>query len=516
MAEAPVNVLLVEDGPDDALLIQPLLGHVADQKFNVECYELLSEALERVSRGGIDVVLLDLSLPDSKGITTVMKVRAKASHVPIIVLTGLDDEMVGTQAVREGAQDYLVKGRVDSNLLARTVRYAMERHRLQAELERSKKMETVGRLAGGIAHDFNNLLTAIHGYALLSLDETSAGSKLNNNLLEIQRASERAANLTNQMLAFSRRQIIQAEVVNLSDLVEGLDVTLRRLFGDGIELNLELSGDLQPVKADPTQVEQVLTNLVLNARDAMPDGGEIAIRTANISGNMPGMAHREGEPLGAAPKGYVALTVSDTGVGMSSETIDRAFEPFFTTKEVGEGTGLGLAICYGIVQQSGGYMEVESVLGEGTTFTVCLPMSDEPYEVAQTKADEVGRACGTETVLLAEDEPLVQNLVVQVLEDRGYKVLKACNGAEALGVAKQHLGGEICLLLTDVVMPHMTGVELAQRIRVDNPNIKVIFMSGYTGDSIGNLAADGADMEFLPKPYRPEALAMKVREVLDK
>ena len=337
-------------------------------------------------------------------------------------------------------------------------------------------------------------------------------SNLNNNLQEIQQATGRAANLTNQLLAFSRHQVIEPQVIDLNDLIINLDKMLRRLIGEDIELVTLPAADLQPVKADPGQIEQILVNLVVNARDAMPEAGKLTIETANVTLDAEYVRQHGGASLGR----HVMLTVSDTGMGISEEDQEHIFEPFFTTKEVGKGTGLGLATCYGIIQQSGGHMEVSSEPGQGTSFKVYLPVTEETYEAPPQIVGSSASLQGKETVLLAEDEPLVRSMVATVLRDRGYEVLEASNGEEALRVVQKHGGESIELLLTDVVMPQMNGPELAEQLHTTHPDIKVLFTSGYTGDSVSELNILPTGTDFLAKPYMPETLGVKVREVLDR
>ena len=386
-----------------------------------------------------------------------------------------------------------------------------ERKQLERQLSQAQKMESVGRLAGGVAHDFNNLLTAIIGYSQMSLQEAPPGSPINSHLQEVQKAAERAADLTGQLLAFSRRQVIEPKVIDPNDLVINLDKMLRRLIGEDTELVTLPATGLERVKADPGQIEQVLVNLAVNARDAMPKGGKLTIETANVTLDAE-YVRQHGD---ASPGRHVMLVVSDTGTGMSEEVQEHIFEPFFTTKDVGEGTGLGLAICYGIVQQSGGHMEVCSEPGQGTSFKVYLPATEETYEAQTEIVDSSISPQGKETVLLAEDEPLVRTMVATVLRDRGYEVLEAANGEEALRMAQKPGGEGIELLLTDVVMPQMGGPELAEKLYATYPDIKVLFTSGYTGDSVSELNILPTGAEFLAKPYLPDALAVKVREVLD-
>ncbi|MGD0205890.1 MAG: ATP-binding protein, partial [Dehalococcoidia bacterium] len=383
-----------------------------------------------------------------------------------------------------------------------------ERRRLEGQLRQAQKMEAVGRLAGGVAHDFNNLLTIIMGYSQLLLEKFGASDPLRRHVEAINQAGDRAAVLTRQLLAFSRRQVLALQVLDVNGVVANVGKLLRRLIGEDIDLVVEGKG-LGRVKADPGQMEQVVMNLAINARDAMPQGGRLTIETVDVE---LGEAYADNHfPVKPGP--YVMLAVSDTGCGMDAETQAHIFEPFFTTKEQGKGTGLGLATVYGIVKQSGGYIWVYSDAGQGTTFKIYLPRVDEPAEVSGEKVVAVA-AGGTETVLLVEDQSEVRSLVREVLEANGYTVLEARNGEDALLVAEQHKG-PIHLLLTDVVMPGMGGRELAEHLASSHREMKVLYASGYTDDAIVHHGVLEPGMAFLQKPFTPEALARKVRAVLD-
>jgi CheY-like chemotaxis protein len=355
-------------------------------------------------------------------------------------------------------------------------------------------MEAVGRLAGGIAHEFNNLLTVINGYAALLLQDLGATAPATEPAHAILKAGERAAGLTRQLLTFSRKQIVAPRVFDLNAVVTDTEALLRRLIGEDVLLTKDLQAGLGAVRADPTQVQQVVLNLAVNARDAMPDGGRLSIATRDA-----------GE--------YVLLTVTDTGCGMTDEVQAHLFEPFFTTKGPGKGTGLGLSTVYGIVKQSGGHIEVESQPGMGTTVRVHLPRGDEAPAEEKPPGDGLPPR-GTETVLLAEDEDEVRALVRQVLQGGGYAVLEARDGAEALAVATRY-GGPIDLLVTDVVMPGVDGRGLAERLSGRYPRLKVLYLSGYTDDAVVRRGVSQEEAHFLQKPFSPAVLARKVREVLD-
>jgi len=387
-----------------------------------------------------------------------------------------------------------------------------ERKQLEDQLRQSQKMEVVGRLAGGIAHDFNNLLTVITGYSKLllqrDLDDHDPRRKY---VVEIDKAGERAAALTHQLLAFSRKQVLQPEVLDLNVVIAEMDKMLQRLIGEDINLVTVPGKGLGWVKADPGQMEQVIVNLAVNARDAMPLGGKLTIETANVELDER-YAHQRAE-VTSGP--YVMLAVSDTGMGIDEETLSHIFEPFFTTKEQGKGTGLGLATAYGIVKQSGGHLWVYSEVGRGTMFKVYLPRIGEVVEAAAPGSSRIALSQGSETILLVEDEAGVRALILEVLTERGYTVLEACNGDEALRLCEQR-SSPIHLLLTDVVMPGgMNGRELAEQLTSLHPELKVLYMSGYTDEAIIHHGVLDRGTIFLQKPFTPDALERKAREVLE-
>jgi CheY-like chemotaxis protein len=367
-------------------------------------------------------------------------------------------------------------------------------------------MEAVGRLAGGIAHDFTNLVTAILGYSNLALEKMSLDDALRHDVEEIRAAGDRAASLTRQLLAFSRREMLLPQVVDLNVLVAQMEKVLRRLAGSDIEMVTRLTPELTTVRVDPSSIEQVLLNLAVNARDAMPDGGRLTIETANVEHHADGFGR-----IGPMPTGrYVTLAVADTGVGMDDATRARLFEPFFTTKE--QGVGLGLATVYGIVRQSGGYIFVASQPSRGTTLRVFFP----PVNAVELSIDddaEVDKKRGWETVLLVEDEDAVRALAREVLRRHGYVVIEARHGLDALRLAERH-PDNIHLLVTDIVMPHMNGRDLADRLRSGRPDLKVLFVSGAMDRDVVH-ADTTAGTSFLLKPFRPDTLARKVRRALD-
>ncbi|HCE42335.1 MAG TPA: hybrid sensor histidine kinase/response regulator [Lentisphaeria bacterium] len=381
---------------------------------------------------------------------------------------------------------------------------------LENQLRQAQKMEIVGRLAGGVAHDFNNLLVAIIGYSEIALKSLAGDDPVRKDIQEVFNAGERAVALTRQLLAFSRKQILLPKVMDLNDLVANISKMLRRLISEDILLITTCDPALGRVKVDPGQIEQVITNLVVNARDAMPGGGTLAIQTANVELNEANAAEHED----VTPGRYVLLTLSDTGTGMTNEVKGHLFEPFFTTKEQGKGTGLGLPTVYGIVKQSGGHITVNSEVGKGTVFRIYLPRVDEASETPIQTGTPVDLPHGTETILLVEDEEQVRNLTRMVLEKCGYTVLVACNGPDAIKLARQN-DKRIKLLLTDIIMPEMSGRSLAPQLLAMDPGIKVLYMSGYTDSEIIQKELMTTGTSFLQKPFSHEFLARKVREVLD-
>jgi PAS domain S-box-containing protein len=386
-----------------------------------------------------------------------------------------------------------------------------DRRKLEDQLRHSQKMEAVGQLAGGVAHDFNNLLTAILGYCNLMLDEAGGEDPLRADLIEIQSAGERAAALTRQLLAFSRRQMLQPQIVDINAIVRQLEKMLRRLISEDVELVTELASELKTVRADPASVEQILVNLAVNARDAMPVGGRLTIETANAELDTAYALTHVTVQTGR----YVMLAVSDTGQGMDEATRARVFEPFFTTKEQGKGTGLGLATVYGMVKQSGGYIWAYSELGRGSVFKVYLPTAGtgeraQPDQAARGQPEDTH---GWETVLLVEDEDAVRSLAREVLRRHGYVVLEARHGVDAVRMAERHTD-DIHLMVTDLVMPHMSGRDLAERLASVRPKMKVLFMSGYTDHAVMHRDLTPG-FAFIQKPFTPQVFARTVRSVLD-
>jgi len=385
-----------------------------------------------------------------------------------------------------------------------------ERKQLEEQFRQAQKMEAVGRLSGGVAHDFNNLLGLIIGYGEILQEKPPADDAMRACVDEIMKAGHRAASLTRQLLAFSRQQVLDPKVIDVNAVVHDMEKMLKRLIGEDVELKTQLDPDLARIKADESQIEQAILNLAVNARDAMPEGGKLILATSNFYMDEKFVRRY---PFPVQVGNYVLFAVSDSGVGMDAATQARIFEPFFTTKEKGKGTGLGLSMVYGIVKQSGGYIDVSSEPANGATFNIYLPKVDAPVAIME-KSELSASLHGSETILLVEDESSLRALAVHMLESCGYTVLEAGNGEEALKVS-QHCGGEIHLLLTDVVMPGISGRVLADQLAKQRSRMSILYTSGYTGQTVGALGVLDEGSHFLPKPFTKEALVRKVREALD-
>jgi PAS domain S-box-containing protein len=390
-----------------------------------------------------------------------------------------------------------------------TIHNLAQRKQIEDQLLQAQKMEAIGQVAGGIAHDFNNLLATIQGSSELILDGCNGDERLLGAAERIHMATDRGAALTRKLLAFSRKQVIQPEVVSLNSLVTGVSKLFGRLIGEDVEIKLNLRGSLGSVKIDPSQFDQVVLNLAVNASDAMPTGGELTIATANAT-----LAKPHTERLGLEPGPYVSLSISDTGSGMAPEILSHIFEPFFTTKGPGKGTGLGLSTVYGIVKQSEGEIEVQSEPGRGTTFSIYLPRCDEEVREPPPPTDSDEREMGSETILLVEDDGLFRELTTEVLEMHGYTVIAAAFPEEALRISHGR-NGDIDMVITDMVMPQMTGVDLVAQLRLGHPDVRVLFMSGYTDVALAHRGVLDPDDAFIRKPFSNKALAAKIREVLD-
>jgi len=445
-------------------------------------------------------------------------VQAAGADVPFIVVSDREAEAEAIELMRAGAHDYVPRDDLSRLVPAveRELHHAEERRRLlgeqrrvEAQLRQAHKMEALGRLAGGIAHDFNNLLTAVGGYSERILDRLPPRDPLRRDARGIRDAATRASELTRQLLAFSRKEALQPGIVDVAAVIAGIEGMLRRLIGEDIELTTSFTAADASVVADRGHIEQVVMNLVVNARDAMPSGGALRIATCDVS---VGSANAAEHP-GVEPGQYVAIEVSDTGHGMDAATLSHLFEPYFTTKEPGKGTGLGLSTVHRIVTEAGGFVRVTSAAGEGTTFRVLLPHAERPAARTAMRRGMGALPRGSETVLLVEDEQGVRELIRDFLTRCGYVVIDAPHVADAIAEFEQH-ADEIALLITDVVMPQMNGRMLAERLLAAKPALKVLYMSGYTDDQLlVHEVAGGAG--FIQKPFTPDVLARKVREVLD-
>ncbi len=631
------TVLMIEDDPMYAHVIQRYLEDPSARGLVVKRADRLAAGLEMLSSDHVDLVLLDLSLPDSEGYDTFHNLRQAAPAVPVIVLTGFEDDEMAERAVRHGAQDFLAKSDMSPSLLVRSIRYALERwkaasrleeserryravvedqteivcrylpngeltfvndafcrffggeaeallgrkfftvavekdrvefatqlsslnrHRpirtreqrwdgphdesrwlqwtdralfdgagdlvefqsvgrdttdqklLEGQLRQSQKMEVVGQLTGGIAHDFNNLLMVITGYSeLLIQGQSSKGEEPDRFLVAIDQAAQRAASLTRRLLAFSRRQIVQPANLDLAEVVKEVDEMLRYLLGERIDLSVRLEPGFCWVKVDPGQIEQIVVNLAVNARDAMPDGGQLTLETASAD-----LDERGAQKLHLEPGPYAVLRVSDTGCGMDPETMSRIFEPFFTTKTAGRGTGLGLSTVKAILEQIGGRITVASELGKGSTFATYLPVIDQTIRDADPAAgrERQDDLTGSETILLVEDDEPVRAVIGTMLEGKGYRVLSAHDAKAAIAVLDD-AASEVELLLTDVVMPGLTGPELAEQARAARPELDVLLMSGYSEGSEGLINTEDDAVVLIQKPFSAEQLLRKLREIL--
>ena len=512
--EKPVRILYLEDNPTDAELVRARLA-AEGIDCEIVCVQTSTDYVSAIDQGGWALIISDFTLPAYDGMSALALAHTKRPDTPFIFFSGTVGEEAAIDALKKGASDYVLKPRPARLVSAvkRALREAeerAERKKLEEQLRQAQKMEAIGQLTGGIAHDFNNMLTVIIGYSELMLQRLKADDPLRSEVEQVKEAGVRASLLTRQLLAFSRKQVLQPRVLDLNAVLTNMDRMLQRLIGEDIDLVTVPAPGLGGVLADPGQIEQGIMNLVVNARDAMPQGGKLTIETANVE--LDEAYARQHGPVQPGP--YVMLAVSDTGCGMDAETQARIFEPFFTTKEVGKGTGLGLSTVYGIVKQSSGDIWVYSEPGRGTTFKIYLPWVEGAVDTVEPGVAPARDVRGSETILLVEDDVGIRRLVRQVLAERGYWVLEAIHGTHAIQISEQHTV-PIHLLVTDVVMPGMSGRELAEHLKPSRPNMKVLFMSGYTDKAIVHHGELDPGTAFLQKPFTPDALARKVREVLD-
>jgi two-component system cell cycle sensor histidine kinase/response regulator CckA len=516
-----LSVLILDDSEADAKLVVRELRRTGRLIVN-QRVDNLASLREALGREAVDIVICDWSLSHLTAVEALAVVKELGEEIPFIVVSGSAGEEEAVEAMRTGAQDFVLKDRlgrlspvVDRELRERERRRVLRADRTRAEdalqqseiqLRHAQKMEAVGRLAGGVAHEFNNVLSVILSYGELMLGDLEPEDPMRADVEEMRKAARRAADLTRQLLLFSRQHVFEMKVVDMAELVSGMGKMLGRVLGEDVALSVVIPSSLGAVRADPRSLEQVVMNLVVNARDAMPKGGKVVVETSNFDVDADFASRHPG--LKAGP--HVLISVTDTGVGMDADTVTRAFEPFFTTKEQGKGTGLGLSTVFGIVKQSAGSVWAVSSPGNGSTVIVCLPRVDSVGSSRPTALD----LAGTETILLVEDEPQVRAVAQGILHRYGYQVLEAKSAAEADHLCREH-SGAIHLLLSDVVMPDLSGPDLAERLLVLRPKMKLLCMSGYTDDSVARRAALTSQIAYFQKPITPETLARKVREVLD-
>lgn len=504
------KVLVVEDSPTDQILIKAALSESPRIIFETRCVERLSAAKQALHTEKYDIVISDLQLPDSHGVATVQRLVRAAGGIPVVVLTMTDDEETGLNALREGAVDYVIKGEMSGRVLSRTIRYTVDRTRIEEQMRHAQRMESLGVLAGGIAHDFNNLLMVIRGNAELQERLGFESDKLKRTTNQILASADRAATLTRQLLAFSRREHVQLTHLDFNELLEEFSRMIQRLVGPTIEFKLERCETSLPVSGDPSLLEQVLMNLVVNSRDAMPDGGKLVISTKLLE--LPS-TREEGLPPGGAGS-YVCMKVSDTGGGISPESLEHIFEPFYTTKDTGKGTGLGLSTAYGIVQQHRGVIEVKSEMGEGTEFTVLIPLNRTEEDVPAI-IEEQPSLQAEGTILVVDDEEMVRELSTVFLETEGYTVIQAKSGAEVIADWEK-LRKQVDLVITDLIMPQgVSGHDLGSWLYEQDPDLKTIYCSGFSQPNLMRKFKLREGQNFLSKPFSGESLLKMVNRILN-
>jgi len=509
----PLRVLFIEDSEDDAILQVRLLRQAGYEVAytRVESVEELKLALEKTW----DIAISDYSMPHFSGTEALKVVREKGIEVPFIFVSGTIGEEAAVAALKVGAQDYLMKSNLGRLIpsVERELRESEERRqrkRLEGQVHQLQRFEAIGRLAGGVAHDFNNVIGAIMGWAEIGANAAYPGGELQDKFLKIRAQAERASGLTRQLLAFARRQTLQPCNTNLNELAKETISLLRNVIGERIEIQLQLEEDLNVIWADPGQVEQVLMNLSLNARDAMPKGGRLVVETRNARIEED---YQRMHPY-AVPGDYVLLRVADNGSGMDAEILSHIFEPFFTTKETGRGTGLGLATVYGIVKQHRGFIDVDSTPGQGTAFRVYLPLGNGPAEMTEKSVVFTMRG-GSECILIAEDNDDLRDAAQEILESLGYRVISAKDGEEALRIFEQQAEA-IDLAFLDVVLPKLNGTDAYIRMAARKPGLPVVFTTGYASEVSLVPLATREKATVLQKPYGSQYLAQKLREKLDK
>jgi signal transduction histidine kinase len=510
----PIRVLMIEDSEDDSLLIARELqeGGYNVQYHRVDTPGALSLACDLQEW---DLIISDFSMPHFSGTDALHFVRSRHLEVPFIFVSGTMGEETAVSAMRNGAQDYLMKGNLKRLVPAiqrelRDYEQTQERKRLEKHVQQLQKFEAIGRLSGGIAHDFNNMIGAVLGWAELGYEEADPGTKLRERFKKIREQSYRAAKLTSQLLAFGRRQVLQPRKVNLNVFIQEEMNFLGKVIGENIDVRTECAPDLQVIHADPTQLQQVFMNLCLNARDAMPAGGQLTIETKNVTIDEDFCRVNAHATAGR----YVSISVTDTGTGMDADTIDHIFEPFFTTKELGRGTGLGLATVYGIVKQHHGSIFVDSEPGKGSSFRIYFPAETGTHEPREPSGDEKALN-GTETILLAEDHDGLREAVQEMLHSLGYRVIPACDGMKAVELFEKN-AKQIDLVVMDVVMPSKSGLEAYREMCAVRPEIDVVFTSGYAAEARNLSFLLEKGLMFLQKPYDVSRLSQMIRSTLDR
>jgi signal transduction histidine kinase len=512
----PLNVLTIEDSADDTLLImnelqtagfEPTWIRVENEPDYCTCLEAQP-----------DIIFSDFTLPQFSTPRALELLQKSSLEIPFIIVSGTIGEERAVECLKTGATDYVLKDRLQRlgpvvRRAFREVRSREDHRRLEEQLRQMQKMESIGQLAGGVAHDFNNLLTIIRGSTeLLLMDGERLNAEDREHLKQVISASERSADLVRQLLTFSRKQAMQLRRINLNEVANNLVKMLKRVIGEDVLLSVNLASNLSAIRADVGMMEQVLMNLAINARDAMPQGGELTITTANES---IGPTYVQSHPQATIGE-FICLTVTDTGCGIPREHLSRIFEPFFTTKDIGQGTGLGLATVYGIVQQHHGWITVYSELVKGTTFHIHLPALAHGSEESPPPGSDKSMWGGSETILLVEDETSIRGLAHNILLRLGYRVIEAESGVTALDIWRKRRN-QIDLILTDIVMPGgVSGLDLAKALRAEHPSLRVIYTSGYSADIMGKNFELREGINFLQKPYPPHKLAQTVRAALNR
>ena len=510
-----MKFLIIDDSPyDRALVIRRLQKDFVDASY-IEVGR--REDLDRVlQQDGFDIALIDYRLQWTNGIALLKTLKEHFSNLPVIMVTDTGSEEIAAEGMRSGLSDYILKR--DTHRLTLAINENIEKVRLRAErqvleerIRQAQKMESLGQLVSGIAHDFNNMLGGILGYTDQCLNKIQHDEShlLYHDLSRSRDITLRAAKTTRQLLAFSRRQVLESADINLNDVVTDLLSLISKLLADFVEIGFTPEPALHTVHADASQLGQVLMNLCLNARDAMPDGGKLHISTHNISLSEPSDRTRTSIPAGE----YALLQVQDTGTGIDTAALDKIFDPFFTTKELGKGTGLGLSVVHGIVGQHEGFIDVESTVNIGTTFNIYLPVVNRSATKQETKQAQFIEH-GNETLLLVEDDPDLRYLMSEVLIDYGYTVISASNGADGLRLFHQY-DTDIALIISDMMTPQMGGRELREHVLQSNPNTRFLFISGYSADQFRSDFVPGKAMHFLQKPFDLDELAKQVRELLE-